>query len=235
MRSSGPTTGARHRRATCDGPCGATGAGARLRGSRSSAWSLLLLGGCCSSGSRGWEHVEPPQVAIVARTTPESAVRSRSRGGTELAECRHPSRCDYPPGLVGTDKRERQRAARLEKAAAQATAAKRDKTKHSAIRIVVGALVVLAVLFAVTQLMGDDSDGSDDAETSDTTEATADDTTDDTTDDTATDPALGFDESDGSGEFAYGTTPCPPPEGAAEPTLSFDDSFEQCIDPAKTY
>ena len=146
-----------------------------------------------------------------------------------------PAGCDYPPALVGTEKRERQRAARLEKAAAQATAAKRDKTKHSAIRIVVGALVVLAVLFAVTQLMGDDSDGADDAETSDTTEATADDTTDDTTDDTATDPALGFDESDGSGEFAYGTTPCPPPEGAAEPTLSFDDSFEQCIDPAKTY
>jgi peptidyl-prolyl cis-trans isomerase B (cyclophilin B) len=122
----------------------------------------------------------------------------------------------------------------LEKAAAQATAAKRDKTKHSAIRIVVGALVVLAVLFGVSQLMGDDSDGSDDAETSsDTTEESADDTTDDTAE--ATDPALGFDESDGSGEFAYGTTPCPPAEGAAEPTLSFDDSFEQCIDPAKTY
>jgi cyclophilin family peptidyl-prolyl cis-trans isomerase len=122
----------------------------------------------------------------------------------------------------------------LEKAAAQATAAKRDRTKHSAIRIVVGALVVLAVLFGVSQLMGDDSDGSDDAETSsDTTEGSTDDTTDDTAEET--DPALGVDESDGSGEFAYGTTPCPPAEGAAEATLSFDDSFEQCIDPAKTY
>ena len=74
---------------------------------------------------------------------------------------------------MGTDKRERQRAARLEKAAAEATAAKRDKTKHSAVRIVVGAIVVLAVLFGVSQLMGDDADSSDDAETSsDTTEAT---------------------------------------------------------------
>ena len=27
----------------------------------------------------------------------------------------------------------------------------------------------------------------------------------------------------------------PPAEGAAEPALSFDDAFEQCIDPARAY
>jgi cyclophilin family peptidyl-prolyl cis-trans isomerase len=97
---------------------------------------------------------------------------------------------------------------------------------------VVGAIVVLAVLFGVSQLMGDDSEGSEDAETSsDTTEAS----TDESADDTTADPALGFDESDGSGEFAYGSTPCPPAEGTPEPVLTFDDAFEQCIDPAKTY
>lgn len=89
--------------------------------------------------------------------------------------------CDYPPALVGTEKRERQRAARLEKEAAELTAAKRERTKHSAVRIVIGAVVVLIVLFGVSQLMGDDSD-SDDAETSsDETEAPAEDMPTETT------------------------------------------------------
>ena len=65
MRSSAPTTAARHRRATCGGPCAATAAGARPRVSRSWAWSLLHLGGCCSSGSLcDGSHVEPPQHAL---------------------------------------------------------------------------------------------------------------------------------------------------------------------------
>jgi FKBP-type peptidyl-prolyl cis-trans isomerase len=67
---------------------------------------------------------------------------------------------------VGTDKRERQRAARLEKSVAEASAAKREKTKGTAIRIAVAAVVVLAVLFGVSQLMGDDSD--DETSTGDT-------------------------------------------------------------------
>lgn len=100
-------------------------------------------------------------------------------------------RCDYPPALVGTEKRDRQRAARLEKAAAEATAAKRERTKHSALRIVIGAVVVLAVLFGVTQLMGDDDDSGDDAETSsDTTEQAAADTPSETTVPDYSNPAL---------------------------------------------
>jgi peptidylprolyl isomerase len=66
---------------------------------------------------------------------------------------------------VGTEKRDRQRAARLEKISEQATAAKREKTRGTAIRIAVGAVVVLAVLFGVTQLMGDDSDSGDSSDT----------------------------------------------------------------------
>jgi peptidylprolyl isomerase len=66
---------------------------------------------------------------------------------------------------VGTDKRERQRAARLEKISEQATAAKREKTRGNAVRIAVAAVVVLAVLFGVSQLMGDDNDAADDTET----------------------------------------------------------------------
>jgi cyclophilin family peptidyl-prolyl cis-trans isomerase len=130
---------------------------------------------------------------------------------------------------VATDKRERQRAARLEKTVAEATAAKRARTRGTAARIVVGGAVVLAVLFGVSQLMGDDSDSDDTA-----TDA-GDEATDDTADAPEVDPLLGIDGSDGSGEFAYGTTPCPPAEGAEEATLTFDDAFEQCIDPAAAY
>jgi len=68
---------------------------------------------------------------------------------------------------VGTEKRERQKAARLEKISTQATAAKRDRTRGTAVRIAVAAVVVLGVLFGVSQLMGDDNDdSSSDTETS---------------------------------------------------------------------
>jgi FKBP-type peptidyl-prolyl cis-trans isomerase len=70
---------------------------------------------------------------------------------------------------VATDKRERQRAARLEKTVAEASAAKRAKARGTTVRIVVAAVVVLAVVFGVSQLMGDDSDSET---TTEDTEAT---------------------------------------------------------------
>jgi cyclophilin family peptidyl-prolyl cis-trans isomerase len=36
-------------------------------------------------------------------------------------------------------------------------------------------------------------------------------------------------------EFPYGTTECPPTDGSGERTITFADSFQQCIDPTKTY
>lgn len=74
---------------------------------------------------------------------------------------------------MGTEKRDRQRAARLEKSVAEASAAKRDKTKGSAVRIAVAAVVVLGVLFGVSQLMGDDSDDGDTATGDTSSETTA--------------------------------------------------------------
>ncbi len=124
---------------------------------------------------------------------------------------------DYPQLFVATDKRERQRLARLEKTVAEASAAKRQRTRGTAVRIVVAAGVILALLFGVSRLMGEDSD----------------DTATDAGDDAAADDPAATD--DGSGEFTYGTTACPPAEGAETATLTFDDSFEQCIDPALSY
>ena len=86
-----------------------------------------------------------------------------------------------------------------------------------ALGLLLGALVVVALLISV--FSGDD----DDAEVS--TEGT---TTTEVTDGSTTSTIPAEDE-----EFAYGTTPCPT-EGA-EPATTFDDAFEQCIDPAKTY
>lgn len=60
----------------------------------------------------------------------------------------------------------------MEKISEQAAAAKRDKTRGTAVRIAVAAVVVLAVLFGVSQLMGDDSDSDDTATTDSGTEST---------------------------------------------------------------
>ena len=93
----------------------------------------------------------------------------------------------------------------------------------------VGGAVVLAVLFGVSRLMADDSDTDETSAEAEQTDG------EDAAEAPEVDPALGIDGSDGSGEFAYGTTPCPPADGADEATLTFDDSFEQCIDPAASY
>lgn len=60
---------------------------------------------------------------------------------------------------MGTEKRERQKVARLEKLEAEAMAAKRARTRNTALRIAVAAVVVIAVLVGVSWLMGNDDDG----------------------------------------------------------------------------
>jgi peptidylprolyl isomerase len=61
---------------------------------------------------------------------------------------------------VATDKRERQRAARLEKTVAEASAAKRHRTRATVARIVAAGAIVVGVLFGVSWLMSDDDDDS---------------------------------------------------------------------------
>jgi FKBP-type peptidyl-prolyl cis-trans isomerase len=66
---------------------------------------------------------------------------------------------------VGTEKRERQRAAREAKTTAQYTAAKRDKTKRTGIRVGIAAAVVLALAFGYSLLTRDDDSSDDDTAT----------------------------------------------------------------------
>ena len=69
------------------------------------------------------------------------------------------SRGECPFAFVATDKR-RQRAARLEKTVAEQTA-EASRTRNTGLRVVVAAIVVLAVLFGMSQLMGDDDNDGD--------------------------------------------------------------------------
>jgi cyclophilin family peptidyl-prolyl cis-trans isomerase len=131
---------------------------------------------------------------------------------------------------MGTAKRERKKMNREMGRQAQETAAKRQKTTKTTIRIVGAIVLILALFFGIAFFTGNDDETagtnapvttSVDAYTS-TTVATGDPTT--VPSDTAT-PL----------DFVYGTTECPPVEGAATQTQEFGDSFALCIDPTKTY
>jgi peptidylprolyl isomerase len=77
---------------------------------------------------------------------------------------------------VGTEKRERQKVGKQARAAAEFTAARKAKTRRTAVRVTVAVVVVLAALFAYSALSGDD-DSSDTASDETTSTTAADSTT----------------------------------------------------------
>lgn len=77
---------------------------------------------------------------------------------------------------MGSEKRDRQRAGRIDKAVAQQAAAKRARTKRTGVRLAVAAVVVLGVAFAISLATRKDNSSGSDA-TSDKTTTTAGDTT----------------------------------------------------------
>lgn len=110
---------------------------------------------------------------------------------------------------MGTDKRERQKANKAARLAAQ-QAAEAKKRRIKFIRNVV--ILVVAVIVVGLLLAGcADSDGS-----------------------VSTGPG-GADQTTGAADDGYGTTTCPPAKGVDEPKIDFDTGFAKCIDPAKTY
>ena len=129
---------------------------------------------------------------------------------------------------MGTAKRERKKMNREMGRQAQEVAAKRQKTTKTTVRIVGAIVIILALFFGIAFLTNDDStDNASPVTTSvdafaSTTVAAGDATT--VPGDTAA-PA----------DFVYGTTECPPVDGASTQTQDFDDSFALCIDPTKTY
>ena len=114
---------------------------------------------------------------------------------------------------------------------AQETAAKRQKTTKTTVRIVGAIVIILALFFGIAFLTDSDDDSADTGAPITTTAEAYASTTIASGDATTTVPGDTATPSD----FTYGTTECPPAEGAATQTQKFSDSFALCIDPTKTY
>jgi cyclophilin family peptidyl-prolyl cis-trans isomerase len=127
---------------------------------------------------------------------------------------------------VGTEKRERKKMNRQIGRQMQQQQERRRKTLKTTFRVT-GAIGVLVVAFVLIAVLTDD--GSNDASPTDSipTESISADSLapSGTAEPASTVPA----------EFQYGSGECAPTDGSAEQTQSFDDSFQLCIDPAKTY
>lgn len=112
-----------------------------------------------------------------------------------------------------TEKRERQRAGREARRAEARAAQRRAQRRRQVITIV----VLLAVIFGiglVVNLAGDDDEGTDVAADGDTTTTTV--------------------QGDGT-NVAFGSTDCPPADGASERTTTFADSFRNCLSEGVDY
>jgi len=123
---------------------------------------------------------------------------------------------------VGTAKRERKKSNRQFGREQQLQAARRQKTTRTVIRVITAVIVIVAIFFGIAFLTDDD-------ESTDPT------TTITPAGDVTTTQPEGSDTTAVPAEFVYGTTECPPAEGASEQTQQFSDSFALCIDPTKTY
>jgi len=130
---------------------------------------------------------------------------------------------------MGTAKRERKKMNRDMGRQAQEAAAKRQKTTKTTVRIVGAIVIILALFFGIAFLTNDDS--TDNASPVTTTVDAYASATVATGDATTTVPS----DTAAPADFVYGTTECPPVEGAATQTQDFSDSFALCIDPTKTY
>lgn len=134
---------------------------------------------------------------------------------------------------MGTAKRERQRANRQLKLEQQHKQQVRQKTKKRTIQIVVGLVLFVAVAVVLSQLIAGGDD--DDVVAGDTTTTLADSTTTVDAGAPTTLPAALTPPSTTPGATITGETPCPPVDGSAGRTISFEQAPPTCIDPAKTY
>jgi cyclophilin family peptidyl-prolyl cis-trans isomerase len=129
-----------------------------------------------------------------------------------------------------TEKRQRQdqgRLARLEAERQAQRRAQRNKNVRNLL-ILLGALVLVAL--AISLLSGDD--GEDEVSTEGTTTTTEEGATDDTSEDPVAPAEVIL---PGAGASITGETPCPPEDGSADRTTSFEQAPPMCIDPSSTY
>lgn len=121
-----------------------------------------------------------------------------------------------------SEKRQRQDEGRIQRQLAQQEMSKKQQRNRSLRGFgIVLALVAVAAI-AISVLSGDD--GDDEVATDASTTTVAGDT-----------PSTIVVEYPGPGAAITGETPCPPADGSAERTTSFEKAPPTCIDPAKTY
>lgn len=117
---------------------------------------------------------------------------------------------------MGTDKRERQKANREAKLAAQAAEEAKRKRNRFIRNVVILVAAIIVTGFLLSALSGCSSSDSEGVGTDGGSSTTA--------------------AGDAGGDaLAYGSGECPPAGGAAEPVITFDDAPSKCIDPDKTY
>ena len=107
---------------------------------------------------------------------------------------------------VGTEKRERQKAGRQARLEAAKAEQERKERRRRFLTFGIIGVVIVGGLYAWSVFGGDD--GGDSADSTTTTTAVP---------------------------FSYGSTECAPDTPPAEPVLDYEDSFQDCLDPAATY
>jgi cyclophilin family peptidyl-prolyl cis-trans isomerase len=122
---------------------------------------------------------------------------------------------------MGTDKRERQKANRAAKLAAEQAAAARQRRMRTIRNLAITVVVVVAIMLLISLLSGCSTSGG-----SEGAKATSSDSS------TSSDSGGGGTDSGGSKGSPEG---CPPADGVADPVIDFDAAPPLCIDPAKTY
>jgi cyclophilin family peptidyl-prolyl cis-trans isomerase len=142
--------------------------------------------------------------------------------------------------LVGTTKRERQKANRQKRLEELAHQARRDKTRKRGLQIGIAVVAALVLLFVAAQFVGDDDDAADTTSGATTTAVVDTTLAPTTTDPNATTTTEGPTTTAAPTttevkEFAYGTAPCPADDGSSDKTDTFEGAPQLCIDPAATY
>jgi peptidyl-prolyl cis-trans isomerase B (cyclophilin B) len=150
----------------------------------------------------------------------------------------------YPAVLVGTPKRERQKANRQQRLEEIARQQRKQKTKRRG--LLIGGVVVggVVLLFLAARLFGSDDDSVTSTATTTVTTLDPTATTLDPASTTTLDPAATTTEGPTTTEaptttvaedFAYGTGSCPEEDGSSTTPDSFEGAPELCIDPTKSY
>lgn len=121
---------------------------------------------------------------------------------------------------MGTTKRQRQKEGRLARLEAARAAQQRAQSRRRIVTVIGVVLLFVLVAFAFSALF---DEGDEEVATTDTSSTTATTTTGISL--TAPEP----------GASITGETPCPPEDGSAERTTSFEQAPPECIDPDATY